>query len=92
MTERNLTSISWNVGPEYEGPHIHRLLEALKELGYVRENQSHGVAGSQQVLSSEWTGPHGQLQIDAETYIGLVVTGSELNILELRRVYERPVA
>ncbi len=92
MFEFNTQLASWNVGPEYDGPHTSTLRHALAELGYAQESHSMAVAGSQEILSSTWSGSRGRLSIESETYTGLVVTGPESNILELRHVYERSVA
>jgi hypothetical protein len=92
MHETTSKLASWNVGPEYDGPHKPRLLRALTELGYSRESNSLAVVGSQEIASSIWVGSRGRLSIESETYVGLVVAGQESEILELRNVYERSVA
>jgi hypothetical protein len=67
---------TWVVGPEYEGAHFDRLRMALKTLGYRTVDNSWGVGGSQELRTWDITGPGGSLRVEAETYMGLSVSGS----------------
>mgnify|MGYP003382459843 CR=1 FL=1 len=49
------------------------------------------MAGSQELASSTWTGPDGTVRVEAETYIGLTVTGPAKFISALQGVYDPAV-
>ncbi|MDJ0909311.1 MAG: hypothetical protein QNI99_08950 [Woeseiaceae bacterium] len=81
------TSETWIVGAEYEAALLDKLGRALLSLGYENDAELHGVAGSQELREWIARGPRGKLQIVAETYIGLSVTGPPDLVEELRREF-----
>ena len=83
---------TWNVGAEYDQSAFKRLGDALRSLGYALGTHHWGVGGSQEL--SEWTvrGPNGNLDISAETYMGLQVRGSTDLIRELQSAYQSRAA
>ena len=76
-------------GPEYDGPHFERLRTTLRTLGYRTVDSSWGVGGSQELRTWEVRGPAGSLRVEAETYIGLTVSGPSALIAALRRAFEQ---
>ena len=83
-----MTTETWNVGEEYDQSAFDRLGKALRTLGYIQGTHHWAVGGSQEI--SEWTvrGPNGNLDIAAETYIGLQVTGPIELVRELQIAYQ----
>ena len=66
---------TWVVGPEWDDALLLRLGDALKALGYRVDKHEWGVGGSQELSTWNVHGDAGALRIEAETYIGLTVTG-----------------
>ena len=74
----------WVIGAEHDAALLERLGRALRSLGYDLETRWSGLGGSQQVSRWELIGPKGVLVVEAETYIGLQVTGAHELVSELR--------
>jgi len=91
LPQRPLLS-SWVVGPEYSGPHFAKLGAALRKLGYAPSQPHTVVGGSQEITSWVAIGTRSHLLIEAETYCGLVVSGLDSDVEDLRHVYEIPGA
>lgn len=67
------------VGVEHDPALTERLGNVLRSLGYNLDTSWHGIGGSQEIGHWVVASPKGQLIIEAETYVGLSVTGpSEL--------------
>jgi hypothetical protein len=79
-----MSSEQWVVGAEHDAAQFERLGCALRSLGYDIETHWSGFGGSQQVSRWELIGPKGVLVVEAETYIGLHVTGVSELVSELR--------
>jgi hypothetical protein len=75
---------TWTVGPEYDDAIQSRLKAVLLELGYSPQDQWWGVAGSQEITHCELRGALGNLIVEAETYVGLTVTGADVAVSEVR--------
>lgn len=82
-------SETWLVGPEYDDELLGRLRQALAVLGYSVGDVSWGVAGSQEVSEWEARSAFGSLSIQAETYVGLRVTGATQLVGEVKQCFER---
>jgi hypothetical protein len=65
----------WQIGPEYEADLFGKLGRVLHSLGYHVGEDWWGVGGSQEVSRWEISGPGGDLVVEAETYVGLSVSG-----------------
>jgi len=74
----------WIVGPEFESQLLSTLEVSLKALGYTLDAKSWGVGGSQELSVWAVQGPKGMLTIQAETYVGLSVSGEPMLVKELR--------
>jgi hypothetical protein len=79
-----MESATWTAGPEYEGPHFGKLGQALRDLGYALSPESYGVAGSQEIRRWRAVGPGGDLIAEAETYMGLTLTGPKELVADVR--------
>jgi hypothetical protein len=75
---------TWNAGPEYDNVIKARLKAVLLELDYRPSNTWWGVGGSQEISHWEFTGALGNLTVEAETYIGLTITGPTAAVREVR--------
>ena len=75
---------SWNVGAEYDKAIQARLKSVLLELGYRLSDKWWGVGGSQEISHWKFTGVLGDLTVEAETYVGLTITGPSAAINEVR--------
>lgn len=80
---------TWVVGSEYDGPHFDRLRMALTTVGYRAVDSTWGVGGSQELRTWDIEGPDGPLHIEAETYVGLTVSGSPALVATIRRAFEQ---
>ena len=76
---------TWVVGAEYDKALFMALGSALRELGCKLEDDSWGVAGSQEVSRWVLDSSLGQLVVEAETYVGLSVSGPIEAVDALRR-------
>jgi hypothetical protein len=65
----------WIVGSEHDRALFEQLGEVLRALGYRLGNEWSGVGGSQDISHWEVSGPNGSLIVEAETYVGLSVSG-----------------
>jgi hypothetical protein len=65
----------WVVGSEYDHAIFERLCAALLALGYRLGSEWNGIGGSQEISHWEVSCPDGSLTVEAETYIGLSVSG-----------------
>ena len=63
------------MGAEFDA-NLQRVLgAALRDLGYVLDDESWGVGGSQELHKWVFDAPLGQLVVEAETYVGLSISG-----------------
>ncbi len=82
-------SKTWIFGREFDKALFDHLADSLKSLGYGCENETYGVAGSQELHQWEAKGRDGTLSISAETYMGLSVTGQPHLVDELRGEFNK---
>jgi hypothetical protein len=75
---------TWRAGPEYDNAIQRRLKAVLLELGFRPSNRWWGVGGSQEVSHWEFSGTLGKLTVEAETYIGLTITGHDAAVSVVR--------
>ncbi|MBU1413208.1 hypothetical protein KKC22_16990 [Myxococcota bacterium] len=75
----------WIVGPEYDKALFERLALTLRALGYRLGSEWSGVGGSQEISHWEISGPSGSLILEAETYVGLSLSGSAELVVEVRQ-------
>ena len=75
---------TWVIGAEHDKVLFLALGSALREIGCKLEDDSWGVAGSQEL--SRWVlhSSLGQLVVEAETYVGLAVSGPGEAVSALR--------
>jgi len=79
---------AWTVGAEHDETERARLRVAVESLGYRPKGQWWGVGGSQEITHVELVGPAGQIEVEAETYIGLTVKGDSNAIAAIRAAME----
>ena len=79
---------TWTAGAEHDETARARLRVALESLGYRPKQRWWGVGGSQEITYVELVGPAGQIEVEAETYIGLTVKGDLRAIAAIRRAME----
>ena len=65
-----------NLGKEYDAQLREALRHTLLELGAIVTDKSWGVGGSQEVETLQVSLAGGTLSVDAETYVGLSITGA----------------
>jgi len=70
-----VTVETWVVGAEFDVNLQRTLGAALRSLGYVLADESWGVGGSQELRRWILNAPLGQLVVEAETYVGLSISG-----------------
>jgi len=75
----------WLVGAEHDEKLFDALGASLRALGYSLSSKSWGVGGSQEISNWVVNGPKGKLTVEAETYIGLSVTGDTNLVNEVRQ-------
>ena len=77
------------VGTEHDEALFERLGDTLLSLGYHPDpsNTWHGMAGSQEISHFEFTSPRGKLTVQAETYMGLSISGPTELISEIRAYF-----
>lgn len=63
------------LGPEWDQQLATRLRVVLRQLGAIEAGGEWGVAGSQELLQSDWLIDSQRVRIEAETYIGLSISG-----------------
>ena len=78
------------VGAEHDQMLFLQLGSALRKLGYNLGTSWHGVGGSQDICHWVVVSPAGQLTVEAETYIGLSVSGPPELVAQVRAFF--PVA
>ena len=81
----------WTAGAEHDEAARVRLRLALESLGYRPKNQWWGVGGSQEVAHVELMGAAGEIEVEAETYVGLTVKGDANAVAAIRRAVEAGV-
>jgi hypothetical protein len=79
---------TWTAGAEHDETARTCLRAAVESLGYKPKGQWWGVGGSQEITHVELVGPAGQIEVEAETYIGLTVKGDSGAIAEIRAAME----
>lgn len=79
-----MTNAHWIVGPESDASLVAKLGSALLACHYSVDSATWGVGGSQELSTWTVSGPNGVLVVEAETYIGLSVTGDPGLVAELR--------
>lgn len=82
-----MNEVQWIVGREFDEALHRRLGATLRACGYTVDSKSWGVAGSQELSTWKVSGPRGELLVEAETYIGLSVTGASPLIDELKDAF-----
>jgi hypothetical protein len=82
MTQETET---WIVGAEYDEALFEQLRSALQTLGYRMEDAMWSLGGSQELRAWEFVGPEGILHAEAETYIGLSITGPSQLVAAVRQ-------
>jgi hypothetical protein len=82
---------TWTAGAEHDETASARLRLAVESLGYKPKNQWWGVGGSQEITHVELVGPAGEIVVEAETYVGLTVTGDANAIAAIRSAVEAGV-
>jgi hypothetical protein len=75
----------WIVGSEHGQALFAQLGTSLRALGYRLGNEWSGVGGSQDISHWEVSGPEGSLVVEAETYVGLSVSGPKELVLAVKR-------
>jgi hypothetical protein len=78
----------WIVGPEYDQDLFLALAETLGALGYKIGAESVGLGGSPLISSWSVDGPNGTLQVEAQTYIGLSVSGPSALVNEAQQAFQ----
>lgn len=81
-------SISVTLGPEYDEEVWRRAKAALKAAGAKLRGADWGLAGSQEIdtLTVELDGE--ELVLEAETYVGVTLTGGEAQVRRVERLFE----
>ena len=79
-----MTNGQWIVGPEYDTSLFAKLGRALRTCHYSIDSDTWGLGGSQEISTWTVSGPNGVLVVEAETYIGLRVTGDPGLLAELQ--------
>ena len=79
---------TWTAGAEHDKTARMRLRAAVESLGYRPKGQWWVVGGSQEITHVELVGPTGQIEVKAETYMGLTVKGDPSAIAEVRMAME----
>ena len=72
-----------HLGPEYDKRTRAALRAVLKELGAVSSESDWGVGGSQEIETVVFSVRGHKVTVEAETFIGLTVTGEESLVGEI---------
>lgn len=83
-----MANVQWVVGPETDDELVAKLNETLGDLGYSIGNKTYAMGGSQEIVTWTARGPHGDLTIESETYVGISLTGPAELIDEVRSQFE----
>jgi hypothetical protein len=85
---------TWVVGAEHDEALFVALGAALRKLGCTPEDDAWGVAGSQELSRWVLKSSFGELVVEAETYVGLSVSGpvEAVNALRLQMAQGRSTA
>jgi len=79
-----------NLGPEYDEALQRAVLSVLREMGASLDESSWGMGGSQELVTRRATLNGSAISLEAETYIGLTVTGDDIVVEEIaKRTSER---
>ena len=73
------------LGPEYDQHLRATVMKVMRQLGASVESRDWSVAGSQEVETVQARLARQEITIEAETYIGLSITGDENTINEISR-------
>jgi hypothetical protein len=76
---------TWVVGAEFDANLQRALGLALMDLGFTLDDESWGVGGSQELRRWVVETPLGQLIVEAETYVGLSISGPVEVVSAVRR-------
>ena len=76
---------TWVVSAEFDASLQRALGAVLKGLGYVLDDESWGVGGSQELHRWVLDAPLGRLVVEAETYVGLSISGPAAAVSAVRR-------
>jgi hypothetical protein len=87
IAERIMTVETWTVGSEYDDEAFAALARVLHELGYTIDKPTCGMAGSQEVSTWRVHSSLGELTVEAETYMGLSMSGDARLVDQVRRKY-----
>jgi hypothetical protein len=79
-----VTRETWNAGAEYDHAVAARLRAVLVALGYEAREERWLLGGSQEITRVELSGPRGRIEVEAETYVGITVSGDADAIAEIR--------
>ncbi|MCZ4432168.1 hypothetical protein O3S81_20885 [Agrobacterium sp. SOY23] len=71
------------LGPEYDQHLRATIMEVMRQLGASFESRNWSVAGSQEIETVQARLAGHEITIEAETYIGLSITGDENTISEI---------
>jgi hypothetical protein len=83
--------VTANLGSEHDEGLQHALLEVLRDMGADFEPADWRVGGSQEIITRCAMLGGERLEIEAETYVGLTLTGSRETVETVAaRVRERP--
>lgn len=74
-----------HIGAEYDRQARRRLKAALHRAGAKRVTSWWGVFGSQEISNATFVIAGGRVQVEAETYVGITVSGDDAAIEILRR-------
>lgn len=70
-------------GPEYDGTLRTTVMDVMEQLGASVESRNGSVAGSQEIETVQARSADQEIIIEAETYIGLSITGDEATVNEI---------
>lgn len=77
------------LGPEYDQHLRATVMEVMRQLGASIESRNWSVAGSQEIETVHAQLAANSITIEAETYIGLSITGEENMINEISKRVKR---
>lgn len=80
------------LGPEYDSALRSALADVLRQMGAQLEHRKWGVGGSQELETLKVVLRGRQLEVEAETYIGLSLTGDEELVNEIEQMVRAQLA